>query len=228
MEKRASLLVAEVDSYILTTAADELRSAGYEITKVGGGADAIAAACQGVDFVILELLFADMDGVDVVRRLRTVSAVPIIVCTSRAGRDDRLGALHAGADDFLAKPFQAAELLARMRAVRRRAQSSGHCIPPIVIGEYEVNLSARVARGRDGRQLRFTATQWAVLEALAQRPGNTIHHAQILEQVWGPGYGSETQYLRQYIAQLRRKLEADPQRPRYLITVPGVGYRLSL
>ena len=228
LEERVRVLVAEMDRGILAAAADELHTAGYDVTNVRGGAEVIAAGSQGVELVVLELSLADMDGVDVIRRLRTASSVPIIVCTARTERVDRLAALHAGADDLLTRPFAAVELLARMRAVRRRCLFSGRRVRPLVLGTYEVNLSTRSVCGDGGRRVPLTATQWALLELLARRPGQTVRHVQILEQVWGPGYGSETQYLRQYMAQLRRRLEVDPQRPRHLLTEPGVGYRLEL
>lgn len=222
------LLIAEANPGILVTAGKELALAGYKIVSVPGGAEAVDAANNGAAFVLMDLLLSDMDGVDVIRQLRADSAVPIIVCSGRTGRDDRLRALYAGADDFLAKPFRAAELLARMRAVRRRAQLHRRRTRVLALGTNVVNLATREVRGRDGQPVQLTATQWAVLEILARRVGSTLRHAQILEQVWGPGYQSETQYLRQYVAQLRRKLEIDPQRPRHLVTEPGIGYRLML
>lgn len=176
---------------------------------------------------MLDLGLPDVDGVEVIRKLRTWSPVPIIVVSGRAGSADKVDALDAGADDYVTKPFNMDELLARLRAVTRRL--GGTEAPATArIGAYEVDLTAHtVTDAATGDTVHLTRTEWLLLEALVRNPGMLITQRQLLQQVWGPTYATETQYLRQYLAQLRRKLEPDPSRPRHLLTEPGMGYRFT-
>jgi two-component system KDP operon response regulator KdpE len=167
-----------------------------------------------------------MDGTEVIGGLRGWTGVPIIVLSGRAGSAEKVAALDAGADDYVTKPFGVDELLARIRAVtRRRGGAPTDSLPTARIGRHNVDLAARTVTADDGTQVRLTPTQWAMLELLLRHPGKLVSQRQLLHDVWGPEYQHETNYLRQYMAQLRRKLEDDPARPRHLITEPGMGYR---
>jgi two-component system KDP operon response regulator KdpE len=177
------------------------------------------------DLVVLDLGLPDLDGVDVIHGLRARTAAPIIVLSGRVGSSDKVAALDAGADDYVTKPFGVDELLARIRAVTRRRVPAAP--PPVAhIGQYIVDLSQPSVRRADGaQQVRLTPTEWRLLEILVRNPGKLVGQRLLLREVWGPQYESETHYLRQYMAQLRRKLEDDPAHPRYLLTEPGMGYR---
>jgi two-component system KDP operon response regulator KdpE len=175
------------------------------------------------DVVLLDLGLPDLSGVDVLRCVRKHSQVPVIVLSARHGSDDKVEALDVGADDYVTKPFGMDELLARVRAAVRRAVPD-QPPSPVVTDAFTVDLAAtRVLR--DGEEVRLTPTEWRLLEALVTRPGRLVPQRQLLAEVWGPGYAVETNYLRVYVAALRRKLETDPSRPRHLLTEPGMGYR---
>jgi two-component system KDP operon response regulator KdpE len=182
-----------------------------------------AAHASPPDLVLLDLGLPDLDGVDVIRRLRDHSDVPIVVLSARAGSTDKVGALDAGADDYVTKPFGVDELLARLRAVLRRSPDSADPAP-VRLGDAVVDLAARTVT-RAGEPVHLTPTEWGVLEVLLRNPGRLVPQRQLLHAVWGPSYDTETNYLRLYLAQLRRKLEPVPARPRYLLTEPGMGYR---
>ena len=168
-----------------------------------------------------------MDGVDVIRGLRGWTTVPIIVLSGRVGSGDKVAALDAGADDYVTKPFGIDELLARIRAVTRRHLPANTQPATVQIGRFLVNFADRSVRAEHGgEEVRLTPTEWHLLEILARNPGKLVSQHQLLRDVWGPQYQTETNYLRQYMAQLRRKLEDDPARPRHLLTEPGMGYRL--
>ena len=173
--------------------------------------------------MVLDLGLPDIDGVDVIRRLRAWTPVPIVVLSGRADSRDKVDALDAGADDYVTKPFGVDELLARIRAVTRRrvvpAPASAR------IGDFDIDIANHQVTAPDGAIVHLTRTEWQLVEVFVAEPGKLFSHRQLLQQVWGPTYHSETQYLRQYIAQLRRKFEKDPARPRHLITEPGMGYR---
>jgi two-component system KDP operon response regulator KdpE len=165
-----------------------------------------------------------MDGVEVLRRLRSWSAVPVIVLTVRDAQLDKVAALDAGADDYLTKPFAMEELLARMRAVLRRT-AAGEPEPPVVrAGDLVIDLSRRTVT-RGGAPIHLTPTEWGLLEAMVRNPGKLLTHRWLLQKVWGESYGTESHYLRVYVAGLRKKLESDPSSPRLIVTEPGVGYR---
>ncbi|MGW7194225.1 winged helix-turn-helix domain-containing protein, partial [Streptomyces sp. NPDC054838] len=202
----------------------------YEVDAAADGAGALQlAAARHPDVVVLDLGLPDMDGVEVIRGLRGWTRVPILVLSARHSSDEKVEALDAGADDYVTKPFGMDELLARLRAAVRRAE------PPAGAGEDEVvvetdgftvDLAAKKAV-REGRDVRLTPTEWHLLEVLVRNGGKLVSQKQLLQEVWGPSYGTETNYLRVYMAQLRRKLEADPSHPRHFITEPGMGYRFE-
>ncbi|MFK3979829.1 response regulator [Micromonospora sp. NPDC050397] len=222
------VLVVDDEPQILRALRINLRARRYEVAVAADGADALRlAASQHPDLVVLDLGLPDMDGVDVIRGLRGWTNIPIIVLSGRAGSQDKVLALDAGADDYVTKPFGVDELLARVRAVTRRTAGAGETVSSAVVGRYVVDLAARTVRSDDGREVRLTPTEWHLLEILVRNPGRLVSQRQLLHDVWGPQYQSETNYLRQYMAQLRRKLEDDPARPRHLLTEPGMGYRFQ-
>jgi len=223
------VLVVDDDPALLRTMAINLRAHGYEVVLAATGAEALrAAAAAHPDAVLLDLGLPDMDGQQVLEGIRGWSPVPVIVLSARRVSDDKVDALDAGADDYVTKPFGMDELLARLRAAVRRARPTGADVAPVVdTGAFVVDLAARRVQ-RDGSDVRLTPTEWSLLEALARRPGIVVGQRELLREVWGPAYETESHYLRVYIAQLRRKLEPEPGRPRHLLTEPGRGYRLEL
>lgn len=202
-----------------------LEADGYRVREAENGQlglNEIAVAAP--DGVVLDLGLPDMDGTKVIRRLREWSRVPVLVLSVRDGEDDKIAALDAGADDYLTKPFSGGELLARVRAILRRAHTTTE--PAIVrIGEIEVDQSTRIVR-RGGVEVRLTAREYGLLRLLVQHRGKVVTHRQILRDVWGPNAEERTDYLRVYMTHLRQKLEADPHAPRHLKTDAGIGYRL--
>ncbi|MFF3869389.1 response regulator [Micromonospora sp. NPDC001898] len=222
------ILVVDDEPQILRALRINLRARGYDVQVADTGTGALrAAAAHPPDLVVLDLGLPDLDGVEVIRGLRGWTTVPIIVLSGRAGSEDKVAALDAGADDYVTKPFGIDELLARIRAVTRRLAApavDGATAAPRV-GRHTVDLVDRTVTRDDGAEVRLTPTQWAVLDRLLRHPGKLVSQRQLLHEVWGPEYQNETNYLRQYMAQLRRKLEDDPARPRHLITEPGMGYR---
>jgi two-component system KDP operon response regulator KdpE len=220
------ILVVDDEPQLLRTLRINLRARGYEVDVAADGTTALRTATAfPPDLVVLDLGLPDMDGVDVIRCLRGWTSTPIVVLSGRSSSTDKVFALDAGADDYITKPFGVDELLARIRAVTRRAATSASTSAAVRIGTYAADLVARVIRADDGSEVRLTPTEWHVLEVLVRTPGKLVSQRQILQEVWGPAYETETNYLRQYMAQLRRKLEADPARPRYLLTESGMGYR---
>ncbi len=220
------VLIVEDEPQLRRALGINLRARRYDVIAVADGGGALrAAATSPPDLVILDLGLPDMDGVDVVHGLRGWTAVPIIILSARESQEDKVGALDAGADDYLTKPFGMDELLARIRAALRRAQPNEDA-PVITTETFTIDLAAkRVTRGEI--EVRLTPTEWHLLEVLTRHPGTLVSGKQLLQEVWGPGYGAETNYLRVYMAQLRRKLESEPSRPRHLITEPGLGYRFE-
>jgi len=223
------ILVVDDEPQILRALRINLRARRYEVEVAPDGASALrVAASQRPDLVVLDLGLPDLDGVDVIRGLRGWTTVPIIVLSGRAGSADKVAALDAGADDYVTKPFGVDELLARIRAVTRRTGSEPALSPIVHIGRYRVDLADRSVRADDtGDEVRLTPTEWQLLDLLARNPGKLVSQRQLLQEVWGPQYSTETHYLRQYLAQLRRKLEDDPAHPRFLLTEPGMGYRFQ-
>ena len=220
------ILVVDDDRQLLRALRINLAARGYQVQLVPDGGTALAlAARQPPDLVIVDLGLPDMDGVEVVQGIRGWSTVPVIVLSARHLEQSKVRALDAGADDYVTKPFGMDELLARVRAALRR----GVPVPeqPVVrTDSFTVDLAARRLT-RDGGDVRLTPTEWHVLEVLVRNAGRLVPHRQLLQEVWGPRYASETNYLRVYLAQLRAKLEPDPARPRYLLTEPGMGYRFQ-
>ncbi|WP_405096617.1 response regulator [Micromonospora sp. NBC_01412] len=222
------ILVVDDEPQILRALRINLRARGYDVEVADTGTGALrAAAAHPPDLVVLDLGLPDLDGVEVIRGLRGWTTVPIIVLSGRAGSEDKVAALDAGADDYVTKPFGIDELLARIRAVTRRlaAPAADGATAAPRVGRHTVDLVDHTVTSDDGAEVRLTPTQWAVLDRLLRHPGKLISQRQLLHEVWGPEYQNETNYLRQYMAQLRRKLEDDPARPRHLITEPGMGYR---
>ncbi|MFC4057359.1 response regulator [Planomonospora corallina] len=218
------VLVVDDEPQLLRALRINLAARHYEVALAADGGSALRQAAQfHPDLVVLDLGLPDIDGVEVVHGLRGWTSVPIVVLSGRAGSQDKIDALDAGADDYVTKPFDIEELLARIRAVTRR--SSSHEAQPtrIRVGGHEVDLVAKTISG----DVRLTPTEWRMLELLLRNPGKLISQRQMLTEVWGASYARETHYLRQYMAQLRRKLEADPARPAHLITEPGMGYRFT-
>jgi two-component system KDP operon response regulator KdpE len=220
------VLVVEDEAGLRQALGINLRARGYDVTLAGTGADALAAAARHPpDAIVLDLGLPDIDGGEVIAGLRGWTRAPILVLSARAAQGDKVDALDAGADDYVTKPFGMDELLARLRAALRRADP-GEETPVVVTGAFTVDLAARQVRTSDG-PVRLTPTEWHILEILARHPGKLISQRQLLQEVWGPAYGTETNYLRVYMAQLRRKLEPDPAHPRHLLTEPGLGYRFE-
>ncbi len=222
------VLVVDDEPEITRTLAINLKAGGYEVVTAGNGVSALRAAAEHPpEFVILDLGLPDLDGVEVVRGLRGWTTVPILILSGRSGSVDKVEALDAGADDYLTKPFGMDELLARLRALGRRS-AGGTDVPAVELGEVKVDLGSRRVTRRDGRaeeDVHLTGTEWLILEALLRHPGKLVSRRQLLTSVWGVDYPQDTNYLRVYITRLRRKLEADPARPRYLINEHGMGYR---
>jgi two-component system, OmpR family, KDP operon response regulator KdpE len=226
------VLVVDDEPQILRALAINLRARHYEVVTAPSGADALAAAAKhNPDLVVLDLGLPDMDGVEVVRGLRGWSAAPIVILSGRSDSADKVDALDAGADDYVTKPFSIDELLARLRAVSRRVGATD-AAPSVTFGQVTVDLADhRVVRRLNGSgssdEVRLTPTEWHLLEVLVRHPGKLLSRRQLLAEAWGPGYETAGGNLRVYMAQLRRKLEADPSRPRHLLTEPGLGYRFE-
>jgi two-component system, OmpR family, KDP operon response regulator KdpE len=227
------VLVVDDEPQIVRALRINLRARHYEVYTAQTGKEALAeAAHHPPDLVILDLGLPDLDGVEVIGGLRGWTDAPIIVLSGRADSTDKVEALDAGADDYVTKPFGMDELLARMRAAARRSATEAS-VPQIQLGNLVVDLAAKrvIASAEDGQggqaDIRLTPTEWHLLEVLLRHPGKLLSQRQLLQEVWGPGYADATGNLRLYMAQLRRKLEPDPARPRWLLTEPGMGYRFQ-
>ncbi|WP_052851339.1 response regulator [Streptomyces avicenniae] len=222
------VLVVDDEPQILRALVINLKARKYEVDTAADGASALRlAADRHPDVIILDLGLPDMDGVDVIAGLRGWTRVPIIVLSARHTSDEKVEALDAGADDYVTKPFGMDELLARLRAAVRRAEPGTSEDAAVVEGAgFTIDLAAKKVH-REGKDVRLTPTEWHLLEVLIRNTGRLVSQRQLLQEVWGPSYGTETNYLRVYMAQLRRKLEADPSAPRHLITEPGMGYRFE-
>lgn len=221
------ILIVDDEPQILRALRINLHARQYDVVTAANGAEALhAAAAHRPDLVVLDLGLPDIDGVEVIRKLRTWTPVPIVILSGRLDSAGKVSALDAGADDYVTKPFSLDELLARIRAVTRRLSNPDS---PLVarIGRYDVDLADHRVQADDGTQVHLTPIEWQLLEALVRHPGKLVGQRQLLQQVWGPTYQNETDYVRQYMKHLRRKLEDDPTRPRHLITEPGMGYRFQ-
>ncbi|TDD24459.1 response regulator [Nonomuraea diastatica] len=218
------ILVVDDEPQMLRTLRINLAARRYEVAVAADGASALTQAAEWhPDLVVLDLGLPDMDGVDVIHGLRGWTQTPIVVLSGRAGSQDKIDALDAGADDYVTKPFSIEEFLARIRAVSRRAGTQEAELTPVQIGEHTVDLNRKTVSG----ELRLTPTEWRILEILLSNPGKLITQRHLLSEVWGSNYVKETHYLRQYMTQLRKKLERDPAHPVHLITEPGMGYRYT-
>jgi two-component system KDP operon response regulator KdpE len=220
------VLVVDDDRQLLRALHIALSAHGYEVATAHDGASALTAATRTtLDLAIVDLGLPDMDGIAIIESVRGWSTAPIIVLSARHVEQAKINALDAGADDYVTKPFSMGELLARVRAALRRATPADE--QPVIITEaFTIDLAAKRVTTSTG-EVRLTPTEWHLLEALARNAGKLLTHKQLLHEVWGPKYETETNYLRVHMANLRRKLEPDPTQPRYLRTDPGIGYRFT-
>jgi two-component system KDP operon response regulator KdpE len=221
------VLVVDDEPSLLVALRIHLSARGFDVTTVTDGGSALRALDE-VDpqVVVLDLGLPDRDGTAVLADIRRRGPVPVIVLSARTDAADKVGALDAGADDYVTKPFGMDELLARIRAAIRRAATPPREDEPVVTADFTVDLKAKRVF-REGVPVHLTPTEWAVVELLVRRRGTLVSQAELLREVWGSAYSTETNYLRVYLAQLRRKLEPDPGRPRHLLTEPGQGYRFE-
>ncbi len=206
-----------------------LQGHGYRLVEADTGEEGLRqATTRNPDIVLLDLGLPDMDGIEVTKRFREWSEVPIIVISAREQEEDKIKALDAGADDYLTKPFGAGELLARIRvALRHRVMlQSGQKDPEFTLGDLRVDLAKRLVFVKD-KEIHLTPIEYRLLTVLIKNAGKVVTHTHLLKEVWGPPYTGQTEYLRVYMAQLRRKLEEDPAQPKFLINEPGIGYRLK-
>lgn len=218
------ILVIDDEPQILRALSVNLRARGYEVDLAATGEEGLdLAASHPPDLVLVDLGLPGIDGIEVIRGLRGWTTVPIITLSVRDAERDKVDALDAGADDYVTKPFGMDELLARLRASLRRAQPVPDQ-PTVTTADFVVNL-ATTSVSRDGEDVHLTPTEWSILNVLVRNPGRLVTQRYLLQQVWGPNYAKETNYLRVYVAGLRRKLEPDPSQPRYLLTEAGMGYR---
>ncbi|MER5760590.1 response regulator [Streptomyces sp. NPDC002082] len=226
----ARVLVVDDEPQLARLMVMNLKARKYDVDCVQDGGTALdVVATRRPDVVLLDLGLPDMDGIEVIRRLRVWSQVPVLVVSARHGSEEKIQALDAGADDYITKPFSMDELLARLGAVTRRTRAHDSADSDGAFVETEaftVDLVAKKAR-RGGVNIRLTPTEWHLLEVLIRNRGRLVSQRRLLQEVWGSSYGTQTNYLRVYMAHLRRKLEADPSHPRHLITAPGMGYRFD-
>ncbi|MEE6274149.1 response regulator [Georgenia sp. MJ206] len=220
------LLLVDDDVALVRTLTINLEARGFDVVSTGRGNRAIALArATPPDVAIIDLGLPDTDGIAVVRALRVWSSVPVLILSAREAQEEKVAALDAGADDYVTKPFGVDELLARLRAALRRTTPAP--APAVVhAGALTIDLEARRTE-RAGLAVHLTPTEWNLLETLVRSDGALVTHRDLLQAVWGPSYADETNYLRVYMAQLRRKLEDQPSSPRHLLTEPGVGYRFE-
>jgi two-component system, OmpR family, KDP operon response regulator KdpE len=220
----ATVLVVDDEPQILRALETTLRGAGYAVVTAASGEAALTqAAIRPPDAVVLDLVLPGKSGTEICRELREWSQVPILVLSAVGDEREKVAALDAGADDYVTKPFGIDELLARLRAMRRRAMPATE--PVISIGDLRIDLEKRAVY-RDGELLQLTPHEFGLTRLLALNEGKLLTHRTILREVWGPAYQAESHYLHVYVSQLRRKIESDPTKPRYLLTEPGAGYRL--
>ncbi|MFF2084043.1 response regulator [Nocardia sp. NPDC058176] len=222
------VLIVDDEPQILRALRINLSVRGYEVVTAADGAAALRIAAEkNPDVVILDLGLPDIDGVEVLTGLRGWTSVPVIVLSARTDSADKVEALDAGADDYVTKPFGMDELLARLRAAVRRGTLATEDVTPVVVTDsFTVDLAAKQVT-KNGAAIHLTPTEWGMLEMLVRHRGKLVGRKELLREVWGPAYATETHYLRVYLAQLRRKLEDDPSHPRHLLTEPGMGYRFQ-
>lgn len=222
-----AVLVIDDEPQIRRVVRNALRGISARVLEASGAREGIdLAAAQQPALIVLDLGLPDLDGFAVCRDLRSFTAAPIIVLSARHGEREKAALLDAGADDYMTKPFGTLELQARVRAQLRRARNASPTATRLIAGDVEIDLTRRVVT-RAGAEVHLTPTEWGLLRAFAAHPGQTLTHNQLFRKVWGGSAGDAQQYLRVYVGQLRRKLEADPIRPRMIRTEPGVGYRFE-
>ncbi|HEY7438365.1 MAG TPA: response regulator [Acidimicrobiia bacterium] len=224
---QARVLVVDDEPQIRRALGVNLRARGFDVDLAETGERALdLAARHHPDVVVLDLGLPGMDGVEVIEGLRGWTQVPIIVLSVREGERDKVVALDAGADDYVTKPFGMDELLARLRAALRRASPADEDAV-VATPDFTIDLAAKRVTNAAGEEVRLTPTEWQIVEVLVRHSGKLVSQRQLLQEVWGPAYETETNYLRVFIAQVRRKLEPQPSRPRYFVTEPGMGYRFE-
>ena len=222
------ILIVEDEPQIRRFLHATLGAEGYRVIEAENGErGVIEAATHKPDLVMVDLGLPDIDGIDVVKRIREWSSMPILIVSARSAEAEKIAALDAGADDYVTKPFAVGELSARIRVALRHAAGSAREAGKLLIGDIEVDLERRQVRS-NGKYIHLTPIEFRLLTCLAQHAGMALTHRQLLREVWGPSYVDQSHYLRIYMKQLRHKLEPDPTRPRYLITETGIGYRLML
>jgi two-component system KDP operon response regulator KdpE len=222
----SKVLVVDDEPQLVRALVTNLRVRGFDVDSASTGESALEQAATGhPDLIVLDLGLPGISGLEVIEAIRSWSAVPILVLSVRDGEADKVRALDAGADDYVTKPFGIDELLARVRAATRRSGPATE-EPAVATADFVIDLSMRQVRSSDG-PVRLTPTEWHIIEMLARHHDKLVTQRELLQQVWGPAYETETNYLRVYMAQLRRKLEPNPSRPRSLLTEPGIGYRLK-
>ncbi|MBT2502040.1 response regulator [Curtobacterium sp. ISL-83] len=222
------VLIVDDDAQLVRALAVTLAARGYDVvTARDGRAGLDAVITERPDLVLLDLGLPRLDGIGVLEAVRAWSQVPVLVLSGRTDSSDKVDALDAGADDYVTKPFQMDELLARLRALGRRRQAAVDAAPTIRVGDLVVDLVAKQVTPPTGPAIRLTPTEWRLLEVLVTNPDRLMTREMLLTEVWGPSHGTDSGYLRLYMAQLRRKLEPDPSAPRYLVTESGMGYRFS-
>jgi two-component system KDP operon response regulator KdpE len=220
-----TILVVDDEPQIRRALRTSLEAHGYQVRTASNGTEAIEVAAEAApDLVFLDLGLPDLDGTQVIERVRSFSDVPVIVISVRDRQTDKVEALDAGADDYVTKPFAMEELLARLRAALRRTHAEGPAPAVLHFGDVVVDLGRRLVEVA-GERVHLTKTEWALLEALATNPGKLLTHQWLLRRVWGPGYAEESHYLRVYVRALRRKLGDEAAAPKLILTEPGVGYR---
>jgi len=221
------VLLVDDDQALVRALSINLKARGYHVDVALTGASALALASnRHPDVVVLDLGLPDLDGIEVLHGLRGWTCVPVLVLSAREDQSEKVAALDAGADDYVTKPFGMDELLARLRAAVRRGAPANTDVPVIITEHFTVDLGARRVTTGHG-EVRLTPTEWHLLEVLVRSPGRLVGQKQLLQEVWGPAYQTESNYLRVYIAQLRRKLEPEPATPVHLLTEPGLGYRFE-
>lgn len=226
---KVKVLVVDDEPQLLRALRINLSVRGYKVITAATGAAALRAAAQEhPDVIVLDLGLPDMDGVEVINALRGWLSAAVIVLSARTDSAEKVEALDAGADDYVTKPFGMEEFLARLRAAVRRAATASNTDEPVVdTGSFSVDLSVKKVT-RNGTEVHLTPTEWGMLEMLVRNRGKLVGREELLKEVWGPAYAKESHYLRVYLAQLRRKLEADPSHPRHLLTEAGMGYRFEV
>ena len=225
-ENGPRVLVVDDEPQILRGLRAILRNQGFQVDVAATKAEVLdAVASRPPDLLVLDLVLPDGSGVEVCEEIRRWSAMPIIVLSAVGDEREKVRALNAGADDYMTKPFGSEELAARLRALLRRSHDTT-TEPTVRVGDLEIDLARRVVRSA-GREEHLTPIEFDLLRVLAQHQGRLVTHRTLLQEVWGPGYADETHYLRVHVAHIRSKIEPDPSRPRYVLTDPGVGYRLS-